>query len=142
MLGCVRLILILTLPITAAAGTPDSARQDESIHYLMAYVAQSPHTFVRNAKRYSGAEAAAHMHRKYQHFKDDIRTAEDFIERCASKSLLTGRTYTLVTAEGEQMPTAQWLMLELARHRAAIDGGGKANDRTLPQAVIQGEQAR
>ena len=57
----------------------------------MRFVSESGLAFVRNFKTYSSSEAADHMNDKYEHFKSDIETAEDFID---------GATY-LLPKEGE-----------------------------------------
>jgi len=90
---------------------------DSTIEYLIGQVSGSGLTFIRNADHYPAAEAAEHMRRKYAHFKGEIRTPEDFIARCATRSLLTGKPYLVITQRGEEIPTSDWLgrMLEAYR---------------------------
>ena len=90
----------------------------EEIEHLLKIIAGSSCTFIRNDVEYSGAEAAAHVRDKYEHFKGDIESAEDFIALAASKSMLSGRPY-LVRCAGEPVqPAAQWLSDALAAFRA------------------------
>jgi hypothetical protein len=62
------------------------------------------------------------MGNKYRHFKEDIKTAEDFIERCASRSLLSGKSYLVINEQGEQVRTSEWLEAALAEYRARNTG--------------------
>ena len=65
------------------------------INYLLRQVETTECTFNRNGSRHKGTEAVAHIQRKYDYFKDDIKTAEDFIRTSASKSTMTRRAYTI-----------------------------------------------
>ena len=101
----------------------ESAAQPESaaaIEYLLGSVAASDLQFMRNGKAHAGAEAAEHMRRKYKHFEDRIQSADDFIDLAATKSMLSGKKYTVRTAVGE-MATADWLHAVLADYRSAVD---------------------
>ena len=90
------------------AGEPDAAPVP-AIQYLLDYVTRSDLTFIRNSSTYTSAEAADHMNKKYQHFSDEIKTPEDFIRLCASRSLLSGKPYTVITGQGKKVPTSEWL---------------------------------
>lgn len=124
---CCRLIATLRLLSVAAwlllACGPVSAgpaqKVDRTVQYLIAHVAASGQTFFRNGKTYTPADAAAHMNKKYQHFKDEIETAEDFIDLCATRSLLTGEPYLVADGKGGQQKTADWLRTLLADYRVA-----------------------
>lgn len=91
---------------------------DQTIQYLIGYVSGSSLTFIRNAREYTPGEAAEHMNKKYQYFRDDIETPEDFIELCATKSLLSGKPYLVVDAQGIELRTSDWLRTELAAYQA------------------------
>lgn len=114
----IRLALALCLLLAGgtAAGEPD-ARVDATIRHLIGQVAGSGLTFVRNDSEYTPAEAAGHMQKKYRHFQDDIATAEDFIELCASRSLMSGEPYLVIDAGGRQHRTGDWLRTELTLYR-------------------------
>ncbi len=101
----------------------ESAAQSESaaaIEYLLGSVAASDLQFMRNGKAHTGAEAAEHMRRKYKHFDDRIQSADDFIDLAATKSMLSGKKYTVRTADVE-MATADWLRAALADYRSDIN---------------------
>ena len=91
---------------------------NETVLHLISYVSASGFTFIRNSSEHTAVEAADHMNKKYLHFREDIRTAEDFIELCATKSLLSGKPYLVVNDQGEQLRTSDWLRAELADYQA------------------------
>jgi hypothetical protein len=111
-LGC-----CLLLATAAAAGAPNT-QTEQTIRYLIGYVSGSDLTFVRNAGEYTPHQAAAHLQKKYRHFRDDIDSAEEFIELCATRSLLSGTPYQVIDRQGDLRPTADWLRTELAAYRA------------------------
>jgi hypothetical protein len=89
----------------------------DEIAYLLDTVRHSSCTFIRNGKDYDGAAAADHITAKYEHFKSEIRTTEDFIDRAATKSEMTGEPYRL-RCDGQPTATAaDWLRAMLAAHR-------------------------
>ena len=108
-------MLALALPGLARA-TPDPAVA-ETIEYLIASVSESDLTFIRNGKRYAGNEAAEHMRKKYDYFDDDIVSAEDFIRLAATRSLMSGKPYYVVLADGTRTKTADWLGTRLGEYR-------------------------
>jgi len=95
-------------------------RLEETVEHLIAYVARSDLTFVRNSQKHTGKEASEHMRKKYAHFKGKIRTPEDFIDLCASQSLLTRKPYLVVNEKGEAVSTKEWLTAELAVYRNKV----------------------
>jgi hypothetical protein len=109
------MVLLLTAPVSAAA--QQSEDLDTTIQHLITYVRESDVTFERNISRHDSVEAAAHIEKKYQHFRDDIDTPEQFIERCATASLVTGKQYLIIDSQGDEIPAGEWLNTELARYR-------------------------
>jgi hypothetical protein len=90
---------------------------DDEIAHLIDFVRHSPCTFIRNGSDYAGGEAADHIQAKYDHFKGEIHTVEDFIDRAASKSLLSGKPYE-VRCDGKTISAADWIRTEDAAYRA------------------------
>ena len=89
---------------------------DEEIDHLLDFVAASPCAFIRNGVTYAGAQAADHIKDKYDYYRDDIHSAEDFIALAATKSAMSGRPY-LVQCDATTMPAADWLTKELSAFR-------------------------
>jgi hypothetical protein len=100
------------------ASSQPSAQVEQAIQHLIAYVSGSDLRFVRNASEHPPTEAAAHMEKKYRHFRDDIETADDFIELCATKSLLSGKPYLVIDRQGQERRSSDWLRAELAAWQA------------------------
>ena len=109
-------------PTSGIGGQTNSA--DKAIHYLLEYVARSDLTFIRNSGQYTAQEASAHMQKKYEHFRDKIGTPEQFIELCATRSLLSGKPYLVINKQGETIKTSEWLNAELEEYRNSTAAGG------------------
>lgn len=92
---------------------------DQTINYLLNYIAHADATFTRNGSAHTPAEAVEHIRAKYEHFKKDIETPEDFIRLSATKSLLSGKPYTVTPKGGKEQPLADWLRDALKAHRAS-----------------------
>lgn len=113
-----RSLLLLMAGLPGIATSSTSAGVEMTIQHLLDYVNSSELTFVRNGNDYTSVEAAEHMHKKYRHFMEKIRTPEDFIRLCATKSLISGQPYKVITVTGEEVPTGLWLTDELANYRS------------------------
>lgn len=90
---------------------------DDEIAHLIDFVRHSPCTFIRNGSAFTGGEAADHIQEKYEHFKSEIDTVEDFIDRAASKSILSGKPYE-VRCDGKTITAADWIRAEDAAYQA------------------------
>ena len=119
--------LCLLLGYTVQTGSKAADRNDLSaaIDYLLMFVANSDCTFIRNGKPHTAKEAVEHMQRKYEHFKDKIKTPEDFIRLSASKSLISGKPYMVKTKTGQLLKSETWLLEALKAYRQTQPG--KAN---------------
>ena len=91
---------------------------DQTINYLIDRVRTSDVTFIRNGSPHTAAEAATHIKAKYDHFKKEIKTPEDFIRLSASKSLLTGKPYLVRAPGGKEVHLDAWLIEILKQHRS------------------------
>jgi hypothetical protein len=107
-------LAVALLLATCPAGSAPTERAEQTIQHLLGYVSGSDLTFVRNASEYTPTEAAEHMLKKYRHFRDDIETPGDFIELCATKSLISGKPYLVIDRQGNVLRTSDWLRAELA----------------------------
>jgi hypothetical protein len=88
------------------------------VEYLLARIGESGLTFIRNGSEHTAAEAAAHIRSKYEHYRKDIKTPEDFIDKAASKSVLSGKPYLVKMPDGTTRLAADWLRGLLAEYRA------------------------
>lgn len=94
--------IVLTATMIFAEDTRPRKNTDETIVYLLAFVAKSDCTFIRNDQSYTDTQASRHMQDKRRYFKDQIVTPEDFIRLAATKSLQTGQPY-MVRLRQKQM---------------------------------------
>ena len=112
-------LLVALIFLSMSAGQLLAAESvDDSIKFLLDYVAKSDATFIRNGQKHTSQEAANHIKAKYEHFKKEIKTPEDFISLSASKSLLTGQPYLVRTADGKETRLDEWLTQALKQRRA------------------------
>ena len=83
-------------------------------------LAKSGCQFQRNGEWHDAADARAHLQRKYDHLlnKNQVDTSEQFIQRAASKSSLSGRAYRVKCA-GKEQDAAAWFDAQLRRLRNA-----------------------
>jgi hypothetical protein len=101
--------LLLIVSLSIAQVTPTAVDLEQTILYLLDRVAKSECTFIRNEKYYGAKEAAEHMKAKAKYYKNEIKTAEDFIQLAGTKSLISGDDYYVRTKEGKEMRCADWL---------------------------------
>jgi hypothetical protein len=117
MMRCALFVVASILLSMFAAQSFAAESLDESIKYLLDYVAKSDATFIRNGQSHTPQEAVDHIKAKYEHFKHEIKTPEDFIRLSASKSLLSGQPYLVRTSDGKEMRLDAWLTAALRNHR-------------------------
>jgi hypothetical protein len=111
--------IITFLFISLLAVEPSAGENlEETIAYLLDYVAHSNATFIRNGTTHTPAEAVAHIKAKYEHFKSRIDSPEDFIRLSASKSLVSGKPYLVRMPDGKELHLDAWLTEALQKHRA------------------------
>jgi predicted GTPase len=76
----------------------DEVNQEEleaTIAHLLEFVRTSDVIFIRNGKDHSAEDAVKHIQKKYNHYKKKIKTPEDFIEKSATKSMMSGKLYQI-----------------------------------------------
>ena len=112
------LFLSLYIPLDAAAGPPPFTQQE--IDHLLGYVENSGCEFYRNGTWYDSQKAVAHLRTKYGFLRPSVNRAEDFIEKAASRSSLSGQPYQVRCGPGVPVPGAQWLGDELIRFRTTL----------------------
>ena len=107
--------VLLAICSAVPAGAAESLEQ--TIAFLLHRIETADATFVRNGQTHTPQEAGAHVRAKYEHFKGQIKTPEDFIRLAATKSLLTGQPYLVRTRDSKEMPLNAWLSDALREHR-------------------------
>ncbi len=122
------LTLAATLALAAATGNvmaaPTEAARRE-IASLIGALDGSSCRFQRNGSWHDAAEARAHLQRKYDYLlkKDKVDTAEQFIERAASRSSMSGQPYRIACPGQPELTAASWFGARLQ----ALRTRGSAN---------------
>ena len=111
------LLACLAFPSEAAVALTIFAQ--EEIEHLIVYVENSGCEFYRNGSWYGPGKAEEHLRLKYSFLKDSLGGTEDFIEKAASRSSLSGQSYQVRCGRTTPVPSAGWLREELMRFRAA-----------------------
>ncbi len=93
------------------------ANTKNEIDHLIGYVSETDCDYERNGTKHQGSEAVKHIVRKYNYFKDDINSAEDFIKYSATKSTMSGKYYQIHCPNQVTVKSKDWLLDELARYR-------------------------
>lgn len=96
-----------------ASETPASDREKARIDYLLERVGKSPYKFIRNGGRYTGKRAQAHLRWKYFRNRSQVRTAEEFIDRIATRSKTSGQPYLVELVDRTRYSLRTLLMHEL-----------------------------
>ena len=85
------ILTILAAVFLSPLNADVSEEQKHEIEHLMKFVKKSSCEINRNGSFHKGNEAVSHIKKKYEYFKDDIDTAEEFIEYAATKSTMSGK---------------------------------------------------
>ncbi len=110
-------LVALLLGGTAQAAPSEAARRE--IAGLIGALDGSSCRFQRNGSWHDAAEARAHLQRKYDYLlrKDKVDTAEQFIERAASQSSMSGKPYRIACPGQPEQTAAVWFTARLAALR-------------------------
>ena len=101
------LALALAPGIAGAAPSADARRE---ITQLIGSLDGSQCQFQRNGSWYGPADARAHLQRKYDYLlkKNMVDSAEQFIERAASQSSMSGKAYRIRCPGQPEQTSAAW----------------------------------
>jgi hypothetical protein len=117
MMGSLLMLGLLVLSV-ARAELPITVQVE--VDFLLGYVEGSGCEFYRNGTWHDSKAAQAHLRDKYSYLvaRNLINSTEDFIEKAATQSSLSGQPYQVRCQDGETVTTNQWLHAELVRFRA------------------------
>ena len=111
------IIIIFVLCFFAWPAIAGHEELPAEIDHLIGYIKNSNCSFIRNGKAHTPDEAIEHILKKYDHFKAKIKTTEEFIEFCATKSILSSQLYKIGCPDQEWVESKQWFLEELKRFR-------------------------
>jgi hypothetical protein len=102
---------------SAFAAPPPQVQLD--VDFLLASIGSSGCAFYRNGNWSDAPAAEAHLRSKYRSLSamDGIETTEQFIERAATRSSVSGQPYAVSCGSGPVVSSRQWLLDRLASHR-------------------------
>ncbi len=109
------IILLMSLALHAQSD------YKQEINHLLSFVKNTPCVYIRNGDAHSGEEAVKHIQRKYDYYKDDIASAEDFIRLSATKSTMSGSKYYVQCGNKPKIESSRWLLAELQHYRNTHD---------------------
>ncbi|MCI5121641.1 MAG: hypothetical protein D3908_10715 [Candidatus Electrothrix sp. AUS4] len=110
--GC---LLVFFLTANAQADVPTA--QQAEVEHLIDFTRTSACLINRNGSSHTGEDAAAHIQKKYDYFRNKIKTTEQFIEYSAAKSTMSGNYYTVRCDGQKPIRTRDWLLRELETYR-------------------------
>ncbi|MCX2895631.1 YfeK family protein [Stenotrophomonas lactitubi] len=98
------------LVATSVAFAAPGAQVQREIAQLISSLDGSQCQFQRNGSWYGPADARSHLQRKYDYLlkKDMVDTAEQFIERAASQSSMSGKAYRIRCPGQPEQTSAAW----------------------------------
>lgn len=92
--------MILVSLVVASAYAQDSREAAKIQHLIASIETLEGAKFIRNGREYDARSAADHLRLKLKNAGYRVKTAEDFIKFCGSKSSITGEPYLIRFADG------------------------------------------
>lgn len=115
------LLVVLVAPASARQALDQSTVEQQKIDWLIDSVATLHDArFIRNGQAYDATRAADHLRLKLRFAGDRVKTAEDFIDYCATRSSMSGRRYSIRFADGRTVDAATFLRERLAAYPAVV----------------------
>ena len=106
---------LTSAPRALAAPAIEPSGETAKIEQLIKHVREMKDTkFIRNGKAYDGGAAAEHISAKWSKAKDQVKTAREFIDKCASKSEASGEPYKIRFKDGREQTASEYLNAQLA----------------------------
>ena len=112
-------ILMLGLQVSGLSSGVTSPTTQKEIDHLLVFVRESKCDFNRNGQWYTSRKAENHLRGKYEYAVKHhaILSAEDFIEKVATKSSWSGHQYLIRCGSAAVIPSGGWLTKELMQYR-------------------------
>lgn len=106
MIRILAIVLLLFSTSNVVICQTKSLTEKEKIETLIKSVENLENAkFYRNGSVYDAAAAASHLRMKVSKAGDRVKTAEDFIEKIASKSSVSGEDYKIIFSDGKEIFT-------------------------------------
>jgi Family of unknown function (DUF5329) len=113
------LLLIAVFFCSSSFAADMQADTEKEIVHLFEYLENSNCEFNRNGTWYSTYKAVKHIEKKYRYYmkKGLINSAEQFIDRAASRSSMSGKSYLVRCGNSRAVESSTWFTEELKRFR-------------------------
>ncbi|GAB7141227.1 hypothetical protein RsTz2092_11930 [Deferribacterales bacterium RsTz2092] len=105
--GFILFVLILLSSVFIYAADDSSGEIERLLQAMKSIPTGS--VFIRNGKEYNPKEAVEHLRGKLARAGDRVKTTEDFIERIASRSSISGKDYLIKFPDGTTITTSRFL---------------------------------
>ena len=119
--GCAVLAaIVLCCGCSSVYAADLSAQSKAEIDYLFSYLRNSGCQFNRNGRWYSTDETASHLNTKYKYLLDRnmLSSTEDFIDKAATSSSVSGKLYLVKCGNEESVKSSEWFRTGLSRYRS------------------------
>ena len=110
-------LLLSLLAVVSAAFADVPPEQLSEVEHLLAFVKNSGCIINRNGTDHPADKGISHIETKYDYFRDDISSTEEFIELSATNSTMSGDYYMVKCPGKETIKTQDWLLTELKKYR-------------------------
>jgi hypothetical protein len=108
------LLCSLIFLVSIVSVSARDAREQRRIDYLMqSLVSLKGAVFIRNGTEYDAPAARAHLQTKLDYLGGRIKTAEQFVQYCASQSSISHQPYTIRFADGKVVETSVYFAEKL-----------------------------
>ena len=99
------------ISVAATEGLSENKTEEtKQIERLLGRIAALQNVvFIRNGKEYNSNKAADHLRLKWKKAGRRVKTAEDFIELCGSRSSISGKPYKMRFPDGRIENSAEVL---------------------------------
>ena len=98
-----------------SASEVDEKIEQRKIERMIDLLEKSDLIWIRDEEEYTPTKAADHIRKKYKYAGKEIRTAEDFIDKVAARSWVSGRDYMVRLPDGSQVTAKKWFRDQLAK---------------------------
>jgi hypothetical protein len=112
-------VLAVVLALFSGVVNAQDNIEKKKIEFLIASVENLKGAkFIRNGTEHDGKEAAEHLRMKLQNDVGQVKTADDFIRLCASKSYISGKPYLIRSSDGKTIKSEQYFREKLKEYNA------------------------
>lgn len=98
------------------SASADEATEKKKIEALIKHIEEVKDAkFVRNGRENEPKKWAAYMRVKWDRAEAEVKTAKDFIDKCASTSSVSGKPYLVKFKDGKEQKLGDFLTAELKK---------------------------